>query len=598
MKRPVNIGELLLRKDSKTDENLIQKPFFLSKSEREEIKRRKRDKPSNGLPDGVSKETGGYGGKKRLVEQPGDEDSDWRSSNMAPKKGSFYEEDEENSVNRAGKRAKKGAQTRSQKFKFDWAPEEDTLGNYEPIVGSRSSQFNRYRNDELENMYMGKHWSEKSLQEMTERDWRILREDYHIMSKGGSIEQPLRNWDEVDSEGFQADLARIIEKELKFSEPTPIQRITIPNVTKGRDFLGIAATGSGKTLAFLIPILMKLWSLPVLDEMFKLEGPRALILAPTRELAQQIENEAKRITRLWSRPCGVCSIVGGHSIEEIALSLSEGCEILVATPGRLIDCLENHVLVLKQVSVLVLDEADRMIDLGFEEQLTNILARTGIYGKKQTMMFTATMSPSLEKIANGYLKKPAYVSVGATDARPLIKQKIEFLPSEEQRFALLAKTILPSFEAPVIIFINYKATADWLASKFYSETTYRVAVLHGSKSQEQRERALNLIRTGKADILIATNVAGRGIDIQNVSLVVNFQMSKSIDDYIHRIGRTGRAGKSGTAITFLSEGEDGSLVESLYKYVKKNDELGTNEFSTTVRRRFNLENSTMKAIIH
>ena len=455
---------------------------------------------------------------------------------------------------------------------------------------------------------MGKHWTEKSLHEMNERDWRILKEDYAIVTKGGAVENPLRNWEELNI--IPRDLLRVIIQELRFPSPTPIQRITIPNVCnmkQYRDFLGVASTGSGKTLAFVIPILIKMSRSPPRPPSLKIiDGPKALILAPTRELVQQIQKETQKVTKIWSKEsnydCKVISIVGGHSLEEISFSLSEGCDILVATPGRLIDSLENHLLVMKQVETLVLDEADKMIDLGFEDQVTNILTKVDINAdsavNRQTLMFTATMTPVIEKIAAGYMQKPVYATIGVeTGSEPLIQQVVEYADNDEDKFKKL-KPIVAKYDPPIIIFINYKQTADWLAEKFQKETNMKVTILHGSKSQEQREHSLQLFRTNKVQIMIATNVAARGLDIPNVSLVVNFQISKKMDDYIHRIGRTGRAANEGTAVSFVSAAEDESLIRELYKYVRKHDPLNSNIFSEAVKNKYNVGKQLSNEIIY
>lgn len=567
MRRPLDINKLLSSRNNDLHQSKITKPSFLSKKERQKLALQKAMK------------------EKVLKPEP----KNVQAKNTDEIRLGAEHDDISNDEDH------KSLQQKKSKFRFDWNQEDDTLAGYDPIVKSKVPIRWNSDYDNRDNSYMGKHWTEKSFEEMTERDWRILREDFHIVTKGGSIQQPLRNWSELGL--ISAELLEILTSKLKYYDPTPIQRVTIPNVCTGRDFLGVAATGSGKTLAFLIPILTQLQSIPSLNSITKLDGPFALIMAPTRELAQQIESEANKLIENWSRPTSVVSIVGGHSMEEISYKLSLGCDILVATPGRLIDCLDNRLLVLKQVKLLVLDEADRMIDFGFEEQLTSILAKTESIDKRQTMMFTATMSSTIEKVAGGYLKKPAYVSIGGENTKARIKQVVEYIPSEEQRFIKLSREILPRFEPPIIIFINYKKTADWLASKFFSDTEYKVTTLHGSKSQEQREQSLNLLRTGKADIMIATNVAGRGIDVPNVSLVVNFQMSSDMDNYIHRIGRTGRAGRNGCAITFLGDGDDNKLVEDLYNYVKDNDEDSLNSVSSVVKQKFNVGKNHLQSII-
>ncbi|CAI4038111.1 hypothetical protein SMKI_04G4510 [Saccharomyces mikatae IFO 1815] len=506
---------------------------------------------------------------------------------------------------------KKDSRKKSSKFQFSWNEGEDTLRDYDPIVSTKASALLRngkYSKIAAESSYMGKHWTEKSLNEMNERDWRILKEDFAIVTKGGAVQNPMRNWEELSI--IPEDLLCIIKQKLQFFSPTPIQRITIPNVCNAkqhRDFLGVASTGSGKTLAFIIPILIRMSRSPPRPSSLKImDGPKALILAPTRELVQQIQAETEKVTKIWSREnnydCRVISIVGGHSFEEISFSLSEGCDILVATPGRLIDSLDNHLLVMKQVETLVLDEADKMIDLGFEDQVTNILTKVDVNvdsaTNRQTLMFTATMTPVIEKIAAGYMRKPVYATIGLdTGSEPLIRQVVEYADNEEEKFKKL-KSVVIKYESPIIIFINYKQTADWLAERFQTETNMKVTILHGSKSQEQREHSLQLFRTGKVQIMIATNVAARGLDIPNVSLVVNFQISKKIDDYVHRIGRTGRAQREGTAFSFVSGTEDGTLIHELYKYVKKHDPLNSNSFSDVVKNKYNVGKEPKNEVIY
>lgn len=511
-------------------------------------------------------------------------------------------EKQEDNVDRMVKRRNKGpapVEDIEEEISQDETPklnreQEDTFSNYKPIVDIKVKDLMGGPRDSIEQFYMGKHWSEKSREEMSDRDWRIFKEDFGISITGGSAEDPLRSWSELKD----AEIVDAIVKNLKYEEPTPIQMAAVPNVCnkKARDLLGVASTGSGKTLAFLIPILMKFAQLPSRPLVLKkIDGPLALILAPTRELAQQIEKEAQELTDACGKNYGVVSIVGGHFIEEISLRVSQGVDILVATPGRLLDCLENHVLTLGKVETLVLDEADRMIDMGFEEQVTSILGT--LVQKRQTMMFTASMTPGTEKIAVGYLKNPVRVTVsGSQGSAPMIRQIVEDISGEEQRFQRIIE-VLPQYRAPIIIFINYKSTADFLAQKFYKETQYRVTVLHGSKSQEQREHSLQLLRKGKVQIMIATNVAARGLDVPDVSLVINFQISKAFEDYVHRIGRTGRAGNKGTALTFL-DNEEPELVKELYKYLQENNPTGENNFAPRLKEKYRLGKRRIEDVLY
>lgn len=445
---------------------------------------------------------------------------------------------------------------------FDWDAEDDTS---EAITVptrqlGRAAPLRRQGDDDESSV----HWTRKGLAQMKERDWRILREDFNISTQGGKAANPIRYWEETEALGrrLQETISR-----LGYKDPTPIQRQAIPIALQKRDLLGVAETGSGKTLAFLIPMLSYISALPKLTEASAADGPYGLILAPTRELAQQIE----RVASSFCSRLGYSSlaIIGGHSVSEQSIMLRRGVEIVIATPGRLRDCLEQHVLVLNQCYSLVLDEADRMIDMNYEEDLRFILeclpaattkpdtevaedpSRLALHRYRQTTMFSATMPPSVEKLAKLYLRRPVIVKIGEVGgAVDRISQRVELIQEHEKPNRLLP--LLEKFPAPIIIFVNQKTTVDALHNRL-SSMGFRPISLHGGKGQEQREAAISQLRSGSKDILIATDVASRGLDIDDVSLVVNYDMAKSIEDYVHRIGRTGRAGKEGTAVAFLTE---------------------------------------------
>ncbi|XP_067623879.1 probable ATP-dependent RNA helicase DDX23 [Eurosta solidaginis] len=428
-----------------------------------------------------------------------------------------------------------------------------------------------------------RHWSEKAVDEMTERDWRIFREDYNITIKGGKIPNPIRSWGES---GFPKEIIEIIDK-VGYKEPTPIQRQAIPIGLQNRDIIGVAETGSGKTLAFLIPLLSWIQSLPKIERMEDVDqGPYAIIMAPTRELAQQIEEE----TIKFGQPLGIRTVVvvGGLSREEQGFRLRLGCEIVIATPGRLIDVLENRYLVLSQCTYIVLDEADRMIDMGFEPDVQKILEYMPVtnlkpdteeaedasklmenfYSKKkyrQTVMFTATMPPAVERLARSYLRRPATVYIGSIGKPTERTEQIVYMMGENDKRKKLMEILSKGIEPPVIIFVNQKKGADVLA-KGLEKLGYNSCTLHGGKGQEQREYALASLKSGAKDMLVATDVAGRGIDIKDVSLVINYDMAKTIEDYTHRIGRTGRAGKNGVAISFVTK-DDSALFYDLKQCV-------------------------------
>ncbi|CAH0698735.1 unnamed protein product [Spodoptera exigua] len=508
------------------------------------------------------------------------------------------------------------------KFVFDWDASEDTSNDYNALykerhqvqffgrghiagidIKSQKKDYSKFygnllekRRTELEKeqeklrlkkvkkkedkqKWDDRHWSEKDQDEMTERDWRIFREDYNITIKGGKIPNPIRNWKEA---GFHPDIMEIIGK-VGYKSPTPIQRQAIPIGLQNRDIIGVAETGSGKTLAFLIPLLTWIQSLPKNERLEDADqGPYAIILAPTRELAQQIEEE----TNKFGIPLGITSVVvvGGLSREEQGFKLRLGCEIVIATPGRLIDVLENRYLVLNRCTYVVLDEADRMIDMGFEPDVQKILEYMPVsnikpdsdaaedasvllanYNSKkkfrQTVMFTATMPPAVERLARSYLRRPAIVYIGSVGKPVDRTEQVVYMIGENEKRRKLTEILQRGVEPPIIIFVNQKKGADVLA-KGLEKLGFNACTLHGGKGQEQRDFALASLKNGSKDILVATDVAGRGIDIKDVSMVINYDMAKTIEDYTHRIGRTGRAGKTGKAISFVTK-EDSALFYDL-----------------------------------
>ncbi|OLL23772.1 Pre-mRNA-splicing ATP-dependent RNA helicase prp28 [Neolecta irregularis DAH-3] len=538
---------------------------------------------------------------------------------------------------------KKKRKINDKKFNFDWDVQDDTSTDINPLYANRhDAQFygrgklagfddvdlhkNRTayvaelvkdgqdqertrRLMELEQRraakvdWQDRPWFEKPLDQMKERDWRIFKEDFSIVTKGGGIPNPIRNWKESN---LPKTIMELIAK-VGYKEPSPIQRAAIPIGLALRDIIGIAETGSGKTAAFVLPMLSYIMEMPPLDDFNKTNGPYAIALVPTRELAQQIELEANKFAKPVGFKC--VSIVGGHTIEEQAYNLREGAEIVIATPGRLIDCLERRVLVLNQCAYVVLDEADRMIDLGFEEAVQGILEALPVQNQKpdtedaenpvkmskwiggkeryrQTVMFSATMPNSLERLARKYLRRPAIVTIGnAGQAVDTVEQRVEFVPEDKKKKRLEEMLNSNEFAAPIIIFVNIKRNCDGLA-KVLSNLGWRAVTLHGGKSQDQREAALSQLRAGNADILVATDLAGRGIDVSDVSLVVNYNMAKNIEDYTHRIGRTGRAGKSGVAITLLTNDDqdtffDLRLMLSKSSISKVPDELRNHEAART-----------------
>ncbi|SBT36244.1 ATP-dependent RNA helicase DDX23, putative (DDX23) [Plasmodium ovale wallikeri] len=412
-----------------------------------------------------------------------------------------------------------------------------------------------------------KHWSEKKREEMTDRDWRIFREDNEIYIKGGVVPPPIRKWEESK---LSVDLLKAIKK-AKYEKPTPIQMQAIPIALEMRDLIGIAETGSGKTAAFVLPMLSYVKQLPPLTYETSQDGPYALIIAPSRELAIQIYEETNKFASYCS--CRTVAVVGGRNAESQAFELRRGVEIVIGTPGRLQDCLEKAYTVLNQCNYVVIDEADRMMDMGFEDTVhfildqiptTNLkseddalalqeemMTKAGHRLYRLTQMFSATMPPSVERLSRKYLRAPAYISIGDPGAgKRSIEQKLEFITEGKKKQKL--QEILEVYEPPIIVFVNQKKVADIIA-KSISKMKFKAVALHGGKAQEIREQTLNSFKNGDFDILVATDVAGRGIDVHGVKLVINFDLPKDIESYTHRIGRTGRAGMKGLAISFVTE---------------------------------------------
>ncbi|XP_057671652.1 probable ATP-dependent RNA helicase DDX23 [Diorhabda carinulata] len=628
-KEPLSLEELLAKK--KAEEAAKSKPVFLTKEQRmaEALKRRQEE------ADRLKKQRDE---ERKIIEalqasreaEMKRDDRDYRRTRdrdrEEEKQKDKDKEKEQDAIRERYlgliKKKRRVRRLNDRKFVFDWDAGEDTSVDYNSLYKERhqvqffgrgnlagidikaqkrdQSKFygellekrrteaekaqekvrlKKVKRREEKQLWDDRHWTDKEITEMTERDWRIFREDYNITIKGGKIPEPIRNWSES---GIQKELLEIIEK-IGYKDPTPIQRQAIPIGMQNRDIIGVAETGSGKTLAFLIPLLSWIQSLPKLERNEDADqGPYAIILAPTRELAQQIEEETVK----FGQPLGIRTVVvvGGLSREEQGFRLRLGCEIVIATPGRLIDVLENRYLVLNQCTYIVLDEADRMIDLGFEPDVQKILEYMPVtnlkpdseeaedsrvllanYNSKkkyrQTVMFTATMPPAVERLARTYLRRPAVVYIGSIGKPVERVEQIVHIMGENDKRKKLMEYLSRGIEPPIIIFVNQKKGADVLA-KGLEKLNYNACTLHGGKGQEQREYALASLKSGSKDILVATDVAGRGIDIKDVSMVINYDMAKTIEDYTHRIGRTGRAGKTGIAVSFCTN-EDSALFYDL-----------------------------------
>ncbi len=362
-----------------------------------------------------------------------------------------------------------------------------------------------------------------------------------------------------ESLGLSPKLLKALEK-TQLKTPTPIQAQAIPHIMEGRDLMGLAQTGTGKTAAFGLPLLHRLLDLG------HPPGPknvRALILAPTRELISQIKDNLEIFTK--GTAVKVTMVVGGASLFKQAQALSKGTDVLVATPGRLIDLLERGDVSLEKCAYLVLDEADHMLDMGFIHSLRKIAKH--IPQKRQTLLFSATMPKDIEEIADAYLRDPIRVQV-ATPGKPIekIDQGVHFIPNGDKA-RLLEEYLKKHVGEQALVFGRTKHGSEKL-SKLLAVWGFKVGSIHGNKSQSQRDRTLTEFRSGQLDVLVATDVAARGIDIPTVRHVYNFDLPNVPENYVHRIGRTARAGAEGTAVAFCSPGEMGEL-HAIEKVLKK-----------------------------
>ncbi|XP_036728155.1 probable ATP-dependent RNA helicase DDX43 isoform X1 [Balaenoptera musculus] len=378
-------------------------------------------------------------------------------------------------------------------------------------------------------------------------NWR--RENYNIMCddlKGGEkrpLPNPVGNFE--DAFHCYPEVMRNLQK-AGFQRPTPIQSQAWPIILQGVDLIGVAQTGTGKTLSYLMPGFIHIDSQPLARN-----GPGMLVLTPTRELALQVEAECRKYSYKGLK--SVCIYGGGDRDGQIK-DLAKGVDIIIATPGRLHDLQMNNFVYLKSVTYLVLDEADKMLDMGFEPQIMKILL--DVRPDRQTVMTSATWPCAVRRLAQSYLKEPMIVYVGTLDlaAVSTVKQNIIVTTEDEKRS--LIQTFIESMSPKdkVIIFVSRKAVADHLSSDLCIQHI-SVESLHGNREQSDRERALKNFKTGKVRILIATDLASRGLDVHDVTHVYNYDFPRNIEEYVHRVGRTGRAGRTGVSVTLITRND-------------------------------------------
>lgn len=388
----------------------------------------------------------------------------------------------------------------------------------------------------------------KSLSKLSDSEVRARRQTLQIKVRGKGCPAPVENWEQC---GLAERILTVIEKH-QFEAPFAIQKQAIPAIMCGRDVIGVAKTGSGKTLAFLLPMFRHIMDQPPLGDG---EGPIGLVMAPARELAFQIYNEAKRFSKALG--IRVACIYGGTGVAEQIAELKRGADIVVCTPGRLIDilCMQaGRLMSLKRVTMVVMDEADRMFDMGFEPQIKMIIQ--AIRPDRQTVLFSATFPKQIEKLAKTVLRLPLEIVVGErSTVNKDITQYVE-VHDESDKFMRLLQLLGVWYErGSVLVFVDKQEKCDALFQELL-KAGYPCLSLHGGKEQVDRDYTLHEFKTQIKTVLVATSVAGRGLDVPEICVVINYCCPNHIEDYVHRVGRTGRAGRKGTAYTFITPSED------------------------------------------
>lgn len=437
-----------------------------------------------------------------------------------------------------------------------WDREPNPFGNDEPVPAAEPEGFDEHQNTGINfDAY----------------------EDIPVETSGREVPPAVSTFAEIDLGAALNDNIR----RCKYVRPTPVQRHAIPISLAGRDLMACAQTGSGKTAAFCFPIISGIMRGPPVQRPqrggSRTACPLALILSPTRELSMQIHEEARK----FSYQTGVRVVVayGGAPITQQLRDLERGVDILVATPGRLVDLLERARVSLQSIRYLALDEADRMLDMGFEPQVRRIVEQMDMppRGVRQTLLFSATFPGEIQRMASDFLENYIFLAVGRVgSSTELIAQRVEFVHEADKRSHLMdllhaqRDSADHGKQALTLVFVETKRGADslenWLCTNGFPATS-----IHGDRNQQEREYALRSFKSGQTPILVATDVAARGLDIPHVAHVVNFDLPNDIDDYVHRIGRTGRAGKSGLATAFFSD-NNASMAKSLADLMQESNQ--------------------------
>ena len=346
-----------------------------------------------------------------------------------------------------------------------------------------------------------------------------------------------------------------------YSTPTPIQAQALPVVMQGRDVMGAAQTGTGKTAAFSLPILHRLMAFATTSASPARHPVRALILTPTRELAVQVGESVKEYCK--NTPLRSAIVYGGVDIRQQRDELRQGCEVLIATPGRLIDHIEQKNVNLGQVGILVLDEADRMLDMGFLPDLDRIVRQ--LPKPRQSLLFSATFSPEIRKLGNNFLSHPVSIEVAGRNTTADTVTQSAYAAEGDDKRAAVAHIVRSKKLSQVIVFTNRRSTASRLARQLDREGI-KADSIHGDKSQLERMKVLDAFKEDKLEVLVATDVAARGLDVAGVPCVINYDLPFNAEDYVHRIGRTGRAGAKGEAIALVSA-EEAQLWKDIQKLI-------------------------------
>ncbi|GFG35393.1 hypothetical protein Cfor_10123 [Coptotermes formosanus] len=390
---------------------------------------------------------------------------------------------------------------------------------------------------------------------MSEARHNRVRKKLCILVEGEDVPPPVKSFAQMK---FPRAILAGLERR-GIVKPTPIQVQGIPTVLSGRDMIGIAFTGSGKTLVFVLPLIMFCLEQETHLPFIKNEGPYGLVICPSRELAKQTHDIITHYCTGLPQEIRCCLAIGGIPMSESMEVISRGVHIMVATPGRLMDMLDKKMVRLDVCRYLCMDEADRMIDMGFEEDVRTIFSF--FKGQRQTLLFSATMPKKIQNFARSALVKPVTINVGRAGAASMnVIQEVEYVKQEAKIVYLLE--CLQKTPPPVLIFAEKKQDVDAIHEYLLLKGVEAVAI-HGGKDQEERSRSVEAFRKGQKDVLVATDVASKGLDFADVQHVINYDMPDDVENYVHRIGRTGRSGKTGIATTFINKANDESVLLDL-----------------------------------